>query len=264
MARPVVEAEWGKRLAYVACVAIILFSIILVIFGEADPKRSQVGWDAVSLTSPPPMPAADFLRELRAIGGFGETLDLSEPNVLERLSQASARHEWVERVRQVRPAGPGRVELDLVFRTPVARLTRGGQVHLVDRTGKLLLPLRPGQGDELVRLVGFEGEGKLAAWLAEAADLAGRLQKDLDAWGIGSIELLKVRSLELVELCLRTRGGTLIYWKTLEGGKEEPAEVEKVSRLRIYKERYGTLDLPAGQVLDVREREGIQRKAGGP
>ena len=64
-----------------------------------------------------------------------------------------------------------------------------------------------------------------------------------------------------IELALRTRGGTLVYWKTLEGAtKEEPSFEEKVSRLRTYRERYGTLDLPPGQILDVREAEGILRK----
>lgn len=252
------RAEWGKRLTYVACAAVVLFTVLLLLLGEADPRQSRVGWDAVVVSAPSPMPVAEFLREVRAIGRFGETLDVSDPAVLEQLYQACARHEWVERVRHVGLAGPRQIQIDLAFRTPVARLLRGGQTHLVDRQGKLLLPLSPEQGQDLVRLVGFEAAP--AAWLVDAAELAARLRKDLEDWRIVSIDLVRLRSLDLVELCLRTRGGTYVFWTTLQGGKEEPGFEEKVSRLRTYKERYGTLDLPAGQMLDVREREGIQRK----
>lgn len=252
------RAAWGKRLAYLACGAVLVGVALLLIFGQNDPRQSRVGWDAVSLSVPPPMPAADFLREVRAIGGFAETLDLSDPKTFEQLYQAVSRHEWVEQVEHVGPAGPGRVRVDLTFRKPVARLVRGTQEQFVDRHGKVLLPLSVEQGDDLVRLVGFERAN--AAWLAEAAELASRLRSDLEAWGIGSIDLVRLRSLDLVELCLRTRGGTYVSWRTLQGGKEEPAFDEKVSRLRTYKERYGTLDLPPGQMLDVREKEGIQRK----
>jgi hypothetical protein len=264
------RAEWGKRLTYVACVAVVLFTIILVIFGKADPQRYQVGWNAVTLSVPPPMPAADFLREVRAIGRFGETLDLSDqPGVFERLYQALTRHEWVEQVHHVGLQGPTKIVVDLSFRTPVARLRRGGQWHLVDRQGKLLLPLHPEQGKDLVQLVGWDDRTALdaasSAWLTEGAHLAAQLRPDLTAWSITSIELIRLRSLGLVELALRTRGGTLVLWKTLEGStKEEPRFDEKVSRLRTYRERYGTLDLPAGQMLDVREAEGILRKPGGP
>jgi hypothetical protein len=260
------RAEWGKRLTYVACVAILLFTVILVIFGQADPRRYLVGWDAITLGEQPPMPAADFLREVRAIGRFGETLDLSDqPGVFEQLYQAFARHEWVERVQHVGLTAPRQVRVDLAFRTPVARVRRGGQWHLVDRHGKLLLPLHPDQGKDLVQLTGWEDRPTLdapaAAWLAEAAALAAQLRKDLDTWNIASIELVRLRTLGLVELCLRTRGGTCVFWKTLEGAtKEEPGFDEKVSRLRTYQERYGTLDLPPGQMLDVRDQEGIQRK----
>jgi hypothetical protein len=259
------RAEWIRRIIYVACIAIPLFLVVLVVFGSVDPKKHQLNWDAITLTTPPPIPPADFLREVRAIGRFGETLDVSEPATLELLYQACTRHEWVERVRHVGLNGPKEIQLDLAFRTPVARLRRAGQMHLVDRLGKLLLPLRPGQGDDLVHLIGWDErqplEGKPAAWLTTAAALAERLGPDFKIWNVASLDLLRTRSLDLVELCLRTKAGTYICWTTLEGpAKDEPSLEEKLTRLRTYHERYTTLDLPPNQMLDLRDRDGIQRR----
>jgi cell division septal protein FtsQ len=154
-------AEWGKRLAYLACVLLPILWLLVLLLNERDPTLDRITWDNVSLSSTPPMAKADFLREIRAGGRFNETLDLHDPELFEKLRQAVQRHDWVQDVSRVSLIAPRTIHIDLTFRTPVAKLQRGLQVNLVDRFGKILLPLTPDQGSSLISLVGW-GERSLS------------------------------------------------------------------------------------------------------
>lgn len=255
-------AEWGKRLAYLACVLIPVLLLVTLLLREKQTSDARVGWDAVTLSTTPPMPTADFLREVRAAGRLGDKLDLHDAEILQRLYQACSQHEWVEQVTRVALTGPKTLLINLTFRTPVAQLTRGSQVQLIDRYGKLLLPLQSSPTKPLVTLVGWDDRlPEAMAWLAQAGQLAADLQPDLANWKIAGIYLHRDAPLDLADLRLKTESGTYIIWQTLKGpAQEEPSLVEKQSRLRVYLERYGNLDAPSGQLLDVRVKEGLQRK----
>lgn len=258
-------AEWGKRLAFLACVLIPLLLLLVLYLNDRQGRQELVSWNSVTLSATPPMPGADFLREVRAAGRFNEQLNLNEPQLFEKLQQACQRHDWVEKVSRVALIAPKQIQIDLIFRNPVARLQRGTQTHLVDRFGKILLPLKHNQGNELIALIGWDersnNDAEAMNWLAQAGQLAHQLQSDLGAWQIAAILLVRDNNLDTAELRLKTRKGNFIIWQTVKGAnQDEPSVIEKQSRLRVYHERYGSLDAPPGQLLDVRVKEGLQRK----
>lgn len=255
-------AEWGKRLAYLACVLIPILLLVALLLRDRQPSEALLPWDAINFSTTPPMPVADFLREVRASGRFNEKLDLHDHDLFQRLYQACTQHEWVEQVNRVALISPKTIQIDLTFRKPVAQLNRGGQINLVDRYGKILLPLQSQPAKALVTLVGWDDRyPDSMQFLADAGLLASQLQADLATWKIASIHLHRDVPLDMADLRLKTQGGTYIIWQTLKGpAHEEPSVEEKQSRLRVYQERYGNLDAPAGQLLDVRVKEGLQRK----
>ncbi|HQR08993.1 MAG TPA: hypothetical protein PLN21_19380 [Gemmatales bacterium] len=261
-------AEWGKRLAYLACVLIPVLLLVVLLLNEREARLDRLSWNDITLSATPPMGKADFLREVRAGGRFSDTLDVSDPQLFEKLREAALRHDWVQEVARVALVPPRTIHIDLAFRTPVAKLQRGLQMHLVDRFGKLLLPLTPDQGSSLVSLVGWgernSTDTEAMGWLAQAAMLAYQLQADLGPWNIAGIYLVREVPLDMADLRLRTKNGTFIIWQTLKGpAQEEPSLIEKQSRLRVYQERYGSLEVPAGQLLDVRVKELMQRRPSG-
>lgn len=260
-------AEWGKRLAYLACVLVPILLVVVLLLNERDPNKDRMSWEDITLSSTPPMAKADFLREVKAAGRFSDTLDVHDTQLLEMLQQAAQRHDWVQEVSRVALVGPHTIHIDLTFRTPVAKLQRGTQTHLVDRFGKVLLPLTPYQGSTLVSLVGWGERNMMDAesigWISQAGELAFQLQADLASWNIDSIHLFRDVPLDMADLRLRTKNGTFIIWQTLKGPtQEEPSLIEKQSRLRVYKERFGSLDAP-GQLLDVRNKDGLRRGSSG-
>jgi hypothetical protein len=252
--------EWGKRLAYLACILIPVLLLVVLLINERQPQR--IRWEAITLSTSPPMPAADFLREVRAIGRFNDPLDLNEPELLTKLHQAFLQHDWVASVERIGLAGPTKLHVDLTFRKPVARIDRGTQQHLVDRQGKLLIPLFPQQVMGLVQLVGFDDRSaETTNWLIRAAGLVAELQSDLTTWKIVSIHLVRDNALDVADLRFKTQTGTYIVWQTMKGAvSDELTVAEKLTRLRLYQERFGNLEAPAGHVLDVRIKDGLQRR----
>lgn len=257
-------AEWGKRLAYLACVLLPVLLLIVLLVNERQPVRLR--WDSVTLSSPPPMPASDFLREVRAIGRFADPLDLNEPELFSKLYKAFQQHDWVEKVERVGLTGIAKWQVDLTFRRPVAKIEKGAQVHLVDRQGKVLLPLYPQQSIGLVSLIGWNDRNtESTPWLLQAVELADQMKSELSIWKITSIQLYRDPSLDVVDLRFRTQSGTYIIWQSLKGStSDEPSISEKLSRLRVYHERFGNLEAPPGHVLDVRNKEGLQRRPASP
>ncbi len=253
-------AEWGKRLAYLACVLLPVLLLIILLVNERQPVRLR--WDSVILSSPPPMPASDFLREVRAIGRFADPLDLNEPELFTKLYKAFQQHDWVEKVERVGLAGVAKLQVDLTFRKPVARIEKGAQIHLVDRQGKVLLPLYPQQSIGLVSLVGWDDRNtESTPWLLQAVELADHIKSELSIWKINYILLYRDPSLDVVDLRFKTQAGTFIIWQSLKGStSDEPSVAEKLSRLRVYFERFGNLVAPTAHVLDLRSKAGLQRR----
>jgi len=258
--------EWSRRLAYLACVLIPIIMLVLLVQHKPLEAQLRLRWDDIGLSANPPIPLKDFLKEVRAAGQFQEVLNLQEAGLLERLRETIQRHEWVESVQRVALVSPSQLQVDLTFRIPVAKIENGSQVHWVDQHGKLLLPVVPKMEWNLISIVGWnDRQEESHQWLVQAVKTAQQLENDVSHWNIGSIQIANYPALDVAELRLKTNGGTSIIWQTLKGSNvEEPTVEEKKSRIRIYLERYGTLEVPVGYVLDVRVKEGLQRKPQSP
>jgi hypothetical protein len=252
---------WSRRLLITACLVLPLALGTVIWWKDGARHGQRIGWDAVHLVQPSPMPTADFLRELRVAGGWNSFLDLGDPDFLEKLNAVCSRHDWVERVNYLGLGPNGQLSVDLLFRKPIARIKRGGQPYVVDHQGKWLMPFPNVPIDDLVELVGWESlwplDQRSTDWLKAAALLAEVIQSDKSAWNIESIVLVRQPVLS-PDLRLQTRQKQQIIWQSLdESGDREPSPTEKLSRLRIYFDRFR--QIPEGQVLDVRPTDGIIR-----
>lgn len=260
------SGDWSRRLACAACILIPILLLALLTQHHAENAPMSLRWDDMQLSASPPMPMKEFLKEIRAAGKFPEVLNLQEPGILERIRETIVRHDWVESVQRVALIAPAQLRIDLHFRKPVARIENGTQIHWVDRLGKLLLPVTNNRDMYLIPIIGWnDRQVDSQQWLKQAAFTAQKLENDLNQWNLASIQIVDQSRLDVAELRLKTKGGTAIIWQTLKGSNlEEPTVEEKISRLRIYYERYGTLEVPVGYVLDVRVKEGLQRKQQSP
>ncbi|HMO37563.1 MAG TPA: hypothetical protein PKA06_16105 [Gemmatales bacterium] len=252
-------AEWGKRLAILACALIPVLLLLVLMVHEHEPMR--IRWDAISLSEAPPMPVGDFLREVKAIGQFPDPLDMGQPEILNQLYEATSRHDWVARVERIALPAPGKIHMVLHFRKPVAKLQKGTQLHLVDHEGKLLLPLFPQQSEGLLSITGFENRTAAnEGWFMQAVELASLLKAESN-WKLLGIQIFQNQRLDEADLRIRTQSGSWIIWQTLRGTTSDELSVaEKLTRLRLYHERFGSFDVPAGYVLDVRVKDGLQRR----
>ncbi|WP_425615356.1 hypothetical protein NA78x_005273 [Anatilimnocola sp. NA78] len=101
----------------------------------------QVTAQQIIVTSQPPWIEGDVKFEAIRDGSLTK-LDLRDRTLLERVRRAFAVHNWVAQVKQVRKSYPALVEVDLVYRRPIASVEvayRGRpELLLVDEQGILL------------------------------------------------------------------------------------------------------------------------------
>lgn len=101
----------------------------------------QVTPQQIVVTSQPPWIEGDVKAEAIRDGSLSK-MDLRDRTLLERIRRAFAVHNWVAEVKQVRKSYPANVEIDLVYRKPVASVEvsyRGRpELLLIDEQGVLL------------------------------------------------------------------------------------------------------------------------------
>ncbi|QDU31123.1 Cell division protein FtsQ [Anatilimnocola aggregata] len=101
----------------------------------------QVTPQQIIVTSQPPWIEGDVKAEAIRDGSLTK-LDLRDRTLLERIRRAFAVHNWVAQVKQVRKSYPARVDVELVYRRPMASVEvtyRGRpELLLIDEQGILL------------------------------------------------------------------------------------------------------------------------------
>jgi hypothetical protein len=255
------SGKWTMRIVFATCLLLTAALLFALFFSGDKQQPRSVGWDAISFVSPPPWDQTEFLKELQRTGGWSERLEISDPSLLEKLNRVCSTHPRVAKVRSISFVSPERVQLDLQFRVPVARLNHDSKWYLVDHDGYLLKPLVSESVGSFLELIGWDslllGDDKGKSWLVTATRLAEVLQKDRAAWSLESIVLVRQPVLGS-ELRLQTLGKQQIIWQTLDNtGPAEPTDEDKLNRLRAYFAEYK--EIPAGKMLDMRSKEGIRR-----
>ncbi|NIP85160.1 MAG: hypothetical protein GTO03_06215 [Planctomycetales bacterium] len=182
-------------------------------------------------------------------------LSILDPQLTERIALAFAQHPWVAEVARVEKFHPARVEVDLVYRTPVAVVVAGQQRVLVDQVGVPLpatdLPGPP--QDALPTILGIDaprrhvfGSAVGDPQVAGAAQIAAALRSSWSWLGLAAIvpAATTANGGQAFAYELVTRQGTRIGWGRQGGTPQEgEATAEEKSRwLQRYFRVHGTLE----------------------
>jgi len=212
----------------------MLFLIGLIVVGRqfrgmlTNDPRYQFPIRDIACSTPPNKHRSEFLREVQYVGELPDEVPLFEANLPARLTDAFARHPWVEKVEDV-SVGPGRrIHVELVFRTPVLAVRLNDEWRAVDAAG-VLLP-REAAAAGLPRLTEDVSPARGAGqpWghpsVAAAAKLAGFLHADRKKVAVASMQ--KVANAWRLTL----DGGATVIWGNPPGEEamdEAPAEKKR-------------------------------------
>ncbi|MFM7161167.1 MAG: hypothetical protein ACKO3P_12435, partial [Planctomycetaceae bacterium] len=118
----------------------------------------QLTWSRVQVTQPPDWIPARFVHDVLQSRDFPPRLPLTRPGLAEELATAFASSPWVERVVSVRGQYPAGVEVELVYRRPVALVALSSSEVPVDGRGVLLQLTRQVRdaAESCLRIVGVK------------------------------------------------------------------------------------------------------------
>jgi hypothetical protein len=274
--------RWRPRLVLGLVVVIALGWAGHYLWQRYVPEISQhpqylLSEDRIVLPPAPPCVPADLRKQvLRDAGMVGQLSLLDSGSLLERIKNAFEFHPWVESVQSVRKSLPATIEVQLVYRTPVAA------IETIDQQGVSLLPvdqagvrlpesdLSEAERCYLPRISGALERPMIGQPWSDPRVLSGvRLACRLaSVWQpLRLFEIVPLAPAEKKHLAagtsfaILTQGGTRIFWGAAPG--EEPSGESpfdtKLERLRNYVVQHNdlhTIDGPA--TLDVRSKLHIQ------
>lgn len=245
----------------------------------------RVSAEQITLTQGPEWVPADLVQQVFDNGGFiDHELSLHESTLSERIAAAFHTHPWIEKVVSVRKTWPAQVQVNVLYRRPVALIRTTDGLYPIDRNG-VLLPAADFSPEDLNRYPVIEGissspAGRLGeVWgdslVTEAAQLAEVLLQEHT--GGSWWEMLRLQGIQVPEARpepeadsefeLVTPGGSRILWGR-SPSTSHPGELDvqqKLDRLRELQSRYGSFDGPHGPwQIDIRSWRGIRRVALAP
>jgi hypothetical protein len=259
----------GRRellpLAVLACgVAIFFLSIRLLGNFTRDSLRASdrytIAFSSIECSPSPAERRAELLTEVQYLGKVPDRISVLDETLPARLTAAFSRHPWVQKVERVTVLPPRRVQVQLVFRTPVLRIEPGPpktpplagalkneSAWLVDDRA-VVLPPKDFDAALPVLLVQTGPTAPAGrAWrdpsIQLAARTAGYLRSQVSTLAITKIEVLGE------ELILSNSAGTRILWGHAPGFEQvgESLAAEKVANLLKYCSDHADLDHPAGR-----------------
>ena len=247
---------------------------------ERDEFRVQI--DAIEVTPPPPWIPVDLIERVIETTEFGTELSLLDESLPRNLYEAFRRDPWVAQVVRVRKVPPNRVDVELVYRRPVAMVEVAEGLYPVDPNGTLLPPADFSAADAsefpLIRNVTSKPQGPAGTNWGDVAILgAARLAEALlqapprkpSHWERLGLVAIRVpdatASTGIEDLCfeLLASGGSRIIWGRAPGSTH-PGELtveQKIGRLEKYVADFGGFDRPHGPYeIDIRHWQEISRR----
>jgi hypothetical protein len=240
-------------------------------------EEYRVGVAQIQITPPPRWVPEDIVEKVFARAGFDDSLSLLDPELSEKVALAFYTHPWIERLKQVRKSYPARVQVEVVYREPVATVeVIGGGYYPIDRFGHLLPNEDFSAADidryPMIKQVSTPPTGNLGqSWgdpaVLGAAELAAVLTKPNEAgqswWnalGLKSILAPKRtavdENIEDLQFRIATAGGSQIVWgrHPLTTHPGELTVAVKLGRLADYHQRYVGFDSgPSAYLIDIRD-----------
>ncbi len=98
----------------------------------------QLDADEIQITPPPPWIRADVRAEALHNAGLAGGMSILDDDLIERIHKAFLLHPWVAQVSRVSKRHPAHVDVELVYRRPVAMVAVPGGLYPVDVDGVLL------------------------------------------------------------------------------------------------------------------------------
>jgi hypothetical protein len=199
----------------------------------------------IIVTAQPPWIEGDVKAEALRDGGLA-LLDLRDRTLLDRVRRAFAVHNWVAQVKQVRKSYPARVDVELVYRRPVASVEvayRGRPELLLIDEQAILLP-SPSEAfaarnlPDLLRLdagdtapIGPYGTDWGSPRVTAAAKIAAAWGERWSAIGLYRIVVTEDTN-GRIGYELQTRNGGRCVWGNPPGNESagEPKPEEKIAR----------------------------------
>ncbi len=202
-------------------------------------------------------------------------MSLLDDSLTQKVAEAFRRHPWVTAVR-VRKSVPGRVEVELTYRQPVAMVQVKSGLYPVDAEGVLLPPgdFAAAEVRQYPVIVNIQSTPQGPAgteWgdvaVVGAARLAAVLAPHWKKFRLAAIHVPRRTkadiSIEELVFELLCSGGSRIVWGRApqSGHPGELSAEQKIGRLKEYLGRYGDFDQPHGPYeIDIRHWQEISRR----
>ncbi len=229
----------------------------------------------IRITEVPQWVPRDLVAQIAPQVGINPTRSVLDEKLTSDLAKAFGQHPWVEKVVKVSKSVPARVEIDLVYRRPVAMVEVSTGLLPVDGSGVLLPPTAFAPEDAqryplIAQAKSSPAGGPGKSWgdpqVVAAARLAAALLPHWQDFRLTAIEIpsaIDVRApQEELVFQLQTQGGSRIVWGRAPG-VIYPLELsadQKIGRLEECLARFGGFDQPDGPYeIDIRHFQEITR-----
>ncbi len=229
----------------------------------------------IRVTEIPQWVPRDLVEQVAAQAGLKPTRSVLDEQLTSDLANAFRQHPWVEKVVKVSKKVPAQVDVELVYRRPVAMVEVPTGLLPVDGSGVVLPPTaftpEDAQRYPLITLPKTSPQGAVGkSWgdpqVESAAKLAAVLLPHWQDFQLTAIEIpsgIDLRApLEELVFQLQTQGGSRIVWGRAPGVLY-PLELsadQKIGRLEECLSRFGGFDQPDGPYeIDIRHFQEITR-----
>lgn len=276
--------EFARRHRSLVVIALLLLGFTLVpwaLWQRFKPvilsgPAYQVSAESIVINPPPPWVHSDIVGEA-VLNGSLAGMNITEERLTVKVADAFALEPWVERVVRVEKSYPARIEVELVYRRPVAMV----EVMIHDKPGLypvdphgILLPtdnFDPETALTYPRInVGLStpagpvgtpwGDGKVAA-AARLVDAIGDDWKTLDLYRVMLDTTSQTPSVRLPGVyAIEVENGSRILWGHAPGEETpgEPDAAMKLTRLMRYAQSVGRLADSPPQQIDLRDGSGLE------
>jgi hypothetical protein len=256
--------------------AIALFPLLSKLLPDLNRRAEyRLAIEDVVITPPAKWVPKNLLQQVIEQSELPKTVSILDINVNAQLAEAFGRHPWVEEVVEIRKTKSARIEVELIYRTPVVMIEVSDGMYPVTADG-FLLPPKDFSGRDVkffpvVRNAHSRPQGPAGTpWgdvavsgSARLASVLGRHWREFDLIAIHIPPSAEANfTLDDLIFDLTTSGGSRIIWGRVPGSNY-PGELsteQKIGKLKKYLSDFGSFENPNGPYeIDIRHWQDTSR-----